>query len=325
MTLQTTRWLSLLIGFVGIWISGCAALSSPAKVSTSPHPVISAKQARAEQTLKSLPEMTIRDYEAAGDRYARQGDAARAVLQYDRALLLAPDDLSLRYKKGSLLLSKGKAKEAISNFGIVIKQDPSHTLAYEGIGKAYFQISDLKEAQKHCLKATKLNTKQWGGYNCLGRIYDRQERFQEAVTAYRHAIQLQPQRGMLWNNLGLSYYAQGKYKDSTQAFNQALTLDSKKSKIYNNLGIALSQLERYDEAFEMFTKGGSRAQAYNNLGVVYLAKGQYRKAVASFEKALTAHPNFYEVASHNLNQARRALETSHQTNPAPPKAFSANQ
>lgn len=291
---------------IGVFSSGCASLL-PAKQVSSPYQVVSSQLAKAENVLKPLPEMTVRDHEAAGDRYRQQGDLSMAFLQYDKALRLAPNDLNVRYKKGSLFLQKGRIKDAIQSFQGIINQDNTYALAHEGLGAAYFRVPSLRKAEKSCRKATELDATLWGSYNCLGRVYDRQERFQEAVAAYQNAIKLQPQRGMLLNNLGLSYYSQGKYDHALETFNKALSLENENTRIYNNLGVILGKLGRYEEALDTFAKGGGPAQAHNNLGVMYLAEGHYQEAITSFEKAIALNPKYYETASHNLTLARRAL------------------
>ncbi len=307
---HSRRRFYILIVLVGLVSSGCASLSSPKQV-TSPHRVVSAQQAKAENVLKPLPEMTAWDYEAAGDRYWRQGELSMAFLQYDKALRLEPSLLNIRYKKGRLYLQKGRTQEAIRSFMEVIEQDATHALAHEGLGEAHFRLSALQEAEKSCRQATALDATLWSAYNCLGMIYDRQERFQEAIAAYQRAIQLQPKRGMLLNNIGLSYYAQEKYERALDAFNKALSLERDNAKIYNNLGVVLSKLGRYEEALNTFAKGGDQAKAHNNLGVMHLADGRYQEAILSFEKAIAINPQYYEAASRNLTLARRALDVPH--------------
>ncbi|WP_089935722.1 tetratricopeptide repeat protein [Candidatus Entotheonella palauensis] len=304
------RRIYISIVLIGVFSSGCASLSLPAKQATNPHQVVSAQRAKAEDVLKPLPEMTVRDYEAAGDQYRQQGEMAMAFLQYNKALRLAPDDLSVRYKKGRLFLQKGLITDAIQSFEGIIKQHETYALAHAGLGEAYFRIPSLKKAEQSCRRATELDETLWYAYNCLGMIYDRQKRFQEAIFAYQSATQLQPQQAILLNNIGLSYYAQGKYENALDAFHKALSLENKNTKIYNNLGVILSKLGRYEEALAIFAKGGDQAQAHNNLGVMYLADGHYQEAISSFEKAIAIHPTYYEKASQNLTLARRALATS---------------
>lgn len=313
------------IALITLMNSGCASLSPSKNVLPSAHQVITAKQAKVEDTLKPLPAMVSTDYEAAGDRYRHQGDLSMAFLQYDKALRLAPNDLDVRYKQSRLFLQKGNIQEAIEAFETIIKQDETHSLAYQGLGEAYFRVPNLQKAEANCRKAIELDKTLWLSYNCLGMIYDRQKRFGEAVKAYQTAHKLQPRQSMVLNNLGISYYIQEKYKMALETLQKALVLEKDPTRLYNNLGVVLSKLGRHEEAFDMFAKSGNPAQAHNNLGVVQMAAGQYREAIASFEKAIASHPNYYETARQNLTLARRALATSYHGDPAPSKAPNAKQ
>ncbi len=305
---------------IGLINSSCALLSSSESALPRTHEVITAKQAKAEDVLKPLPEMTSRDYETSGDRYRRQGDLSMAFLQYDKALRLTPNNLDVRYKQNYLLLQRGRIKEAIESFKDMIKQDETYGLAHQGLGEAYFRVLALQKAEASCRQAIELDKTLWLSHNCLGMIYDRQERFEEAFQAYQSALQLQPRRSMVLNNLGMSYYAQGKYEMALETFQKALTLEKDSTRIYNNLGVVLSQLGRHVEALAAFTKSGNPAQAHNNLGVVQMAEGQYQEAIASFEKAIASHPADYETARQNLTLVRKTSAITRNRDAAPFRA-----
>ena len=299
-------WLLALLMPLGLMSSGCESLSASAS-QTSPHEVVSARQAKAEDVLKPLPEMTAHDYDVLGDQYHQQGNLSLAFVQYDKALRLEPNRSDIRYKKSSILLQRASLTEAVQSFQDILNRDPTYALAYEGLGESYLRLNRLDEAEQSCHKAIALDAVRWRAYNCLGMTYDRKQRFQNAVEAYQHAIKLQPQQAMLLNNLGLSYYAQGRYQDSANILKQSLSLEKDQSRVYNNLGVVLSKLGRYEEALSIFTQGGSKAQAYNNLGVMHMAEGNYQQAISSFEKAIELNPAYYDTAGDNLTLARKAL------------------
>lgn len=176
---------------LGLAVSGCASLSQPAP-RTTPHEVVSARQAKAENVLKSLPEMTVRDYEVLGDLHVQQGNPSLAFLQYDKALRLEPNHLSLRYKQSRLLLQNGSIDAAVRSFQDMLKLDPNSALAHEGLGEAFLRAHKLDQAERSCSQAVALDSARWRSYNCLGMTYDRKKQFQDAIAAYQQAIKLQP-------------------------------------------------------------------------------------------------------------------------------------
>ena len=61
---------------------------------------------------------------------AMHGDTPRALERYQVARSLAPDDPRPSYNRGVLLLTSGKATEAIAEFNDSIERDPSHAESY---------------------------------------------------------------------------------------------------------------------------------------------------------------------------------------------------
>jgi Flp pilus assembly protein TadD len=264
----------------------------------------------ADEALKNLPEMSVQEYEMAGDNHFLQNNLPMAFVQYDKALQMAPTTLSLRYKKGLIFLKRGLAKDALQVFQEILKADDAFALADEGIGQACLMMGDMRKAEQYFQRAIALDASLWKSHNFLGMIYDRQKRFDEAITSYKAAMALKRDDGSLFNNFGVSSYRKGDYEKAIHAFDKALYMGYADAKVYNNLGLALAKLGRYQEALIAFTKGGDKAKAYNNLGVIYLVEGKYKEATAAFQEAMAFSPRYYTQASENLRLAQQALGTS---------------
>ena len=261
----------------------------------------------ADETPQKLPEMTIEEYEIAGDNYLLQNNLPMAFVQYDKALRMAPTARVLRYKKGMIFLRKGLAREALREFQDVLKTDDTFALAYEGSGQAFLLLGDMRAAEQQLQRAIALDASLWKSHNFLGMIYDQQQRFDDAIAAYKTALTLKRDDGALFNNFGMSHYRQGDYANALRAFEKAVDMGYVDAKVYNNLGLALAKLGRYQEALIAFTKGSDPAKAHNNLGVIYFTAGQYKEALAAFEKAIELSPRYYPTASENLRLAQQAL------------------
>jgi Flp pilus assembly protein TadD len=261
----------------------------------------------ADEALKNLPEMTAKDYELAGDAYFLQHNLPMAFVQYDKALRLAPAQLSLRYKKGLILLERHLAREALREFQEILQTDDTFALAYEGSGQAFLLLGDIPQAEQTLQRAIALDASLWKSHQLTGMIYDHQERFEAAIASYRAALALKKDDGSLYNNLGVSYHRKGDYDNAVRAFEKALHMGYADARVYNNLGLSLAKLDRYQDALVAFTRGGDQAKAQNNLGVIYLTAGKYREAVAAFEKALQLSPRYYATANENLRIAQQAL------------------
>jgi len=258
-------------------------------------------------TRHKSPKITDGEYERLGDAHFRQGNLEKAFMQYEKALSLNPNATQVHYKKALLFLTKGINREAILAFQEVLKKEPDHALAHEGIGHALFNMGSFEDAKRHFQQAVKGNPKLWRPHNFLGIIHDYGKRPKAAIDEYQAAIALKQDEGLLYNNLGVSYSLIGEYEKAVAAFKEALKTSASHGKIYNNLGLILSKLGRYQEALEAFRRGGDEARAYNNLGCIYFHQGERDKAIRSFEKAMELAPTFYAKASENLRRAKVAL------------------
>lgn len=290
--------------FTALILAGCVTVDNGYKIERADD--ISKTQILSksgnELLSKDLPDMTSDEYERLGDTLLSKGKLHLAYLQYERSLKINPDNLRVEYKKGLTLLVGKKNTEAIEQFNTILKHDCEYALAFEGLGRAFYQEKKFGEAEINFRKAIELNPKLWKSHNYLGNIYDYQKEYEKAVTEYKFALAIKPNNGSLYNNLGVSYSLAGKYKKAISAFDKAIAVRYIKSKVYNNLGVALSNLGRYSEALEAFKKGGGEARAYNNLGCIYLNHGMFKDAIRCFEKAIEIDPIFYAKANENLRR-----------------------
>ena len=139
--------------------SGCAARNSQQDMFKEYREKLERQQAalaNEEVASKKGPELSAEEYERLGDSYLRQGSMDMAFIQYNKALRLNPSQTRIRYKRGRLFLEKGLYADAKREFQEVLKAEPNHALAYEGMGRADFSMQEFSEAEKSFLQAIKL-------------------------------------------------------------------------------------------------------------------------------------------------------------------------
>lgn len=88
------------------------------------------------------------DYERLGDSYLRQGNVDLAFFLYNKSIILDPAQSRVHYKIGRLLLERGLIEEAKEEFQMILGKDPDYALAYEGMGRVFFKMGNLKEVEK---------------------------------------------------------------------------------------------------------------------------------------------------------------------------------
>jgi tetratricopeptide (TPR) repeat protein len=124
--------------------------------------------------------------------------------------------------------------------------------------------------------------------------------FGEAIRLYKKSIAVLP-TAEAYTFLAWTYSTLGRYEAAIELCEQAIEVDPDFGNPYNDIGAYLIELNRPEEAIPWLEKAlaASRYEAPHfpllNLGRVYQARGDYRQALAYYNKALAQEP-FYQPA-----------------------------
>jgi tetratricopeptide (TPR) repeat protein len=129
-------------------------------------------------------------------------------------------------------------------------------------------------------------------------------KLENAIIAYRASISIYP-TAKAYTNLGIVYSLQGKLDMAIEECKKAIELEPEYEDSYNNIGLYLISLGREDEAIEWFEKAievdgdDSNCLSFYHLGRIYENKGDWMKALRSFNRAILIDPN-YEPAQNAI-------------------------
>lgn len=113
----------------------------------------------------------------------------------------------------------------------------------------------------------------------LAVLYDRQSEFAKADALYLKLTQARPRDANLFNDWGYSYYLRNKWTEAEMQLRRALEIDLGNQRARANLGLVLGQLNRHDDALQLFRDAGlSEAEARCNLAFVYWSQGRLEDA-----------------------------------------------
>jgi tetratricopeptide (TPR) repeat protein len=156
---------------------------------------------------------------------ARMGHQHKALVTYERAFALDPQDPELLINLGlaawNLKLNEGAAKM----FSLYIGACPDSPL----------------------------------GYNNLGSVQSDMGHVGTAIETLRAAIYRMPGEAILWNALATVLAENGRVEESLVFYHEAIRLDPDFSRLYHNAGYAFSHLGRLDEALEAYNEALARA------------------------------------------------------------------
>jgi Flp pilus assembly protein TadD len=127
-------------------------------------------------------------------------------------------------------------------------------------------------------------------YVDLADMLVRQRRTGQAINVLSAGLKVAPNDAVLRNDLGMIYLAEGKHAQALAAFEQACRSDPQNSRYVANRAVALGILGRYDEAYAMYRRVVSAADAHHNLVLLSRARRSGNQARQDWSLADGAAP-----------------------------------
>lgn len=135
--------------------------------------------------------------------------------------------------------------------------------------------------------------------------------FEEAIRLYKELIEVLP-TAEAHTFLGWTYSLLGRLDEAIEECHKAIQVDAEFGNPYNDIGAYLLQLGKPDEAIPWLEQA-TEARRYEsycfphmNLGRIYEMKGQWKRALSEFQKAVECRPD-YEEAIHALRRLQARM------------------
>jgi tetratricopeptide (TPR) repeat protein len=145
----------------------------------------------------------------------RLGRCEDIVAQYRESLLIAPDDIRLRYAFADYLHEAGQPQDAADILAVALRKRPDFDVGHNLMGIALYDLGRIEEAMAH----------------------------------FRHAIAIDPQAAMGWANLGMALKTESRFEEAFDAYNHAIACSPDDPQIQLNRAIALLRAGRMAEAW----------------------------------------------------------------------------
>ena len=232
------------------------------------------------------------------------------------------------FSKGMKDFQNYRYSDAIYNYTLAIKSDPTYADAYNNLGLAYYKNKETDKALEQYEKSMELNplnerprvnlaiaeyskgNKEKAlhilslaneknafaheAFLLLGTIYHEQGLFDTALSSFQKAIKIKPDSTDAFNGLGMAYQNKGELAPAKENFRKAILLDSNNEKAYNNLGIICDREGDPDKAVYYYRIALNinpyDYAAWSNMGLAYSHKGLSGKALDAYQKAIEYSP-----------------------------------
>ena len=159
-----------------------------------------------------------------GDCYVPLNLYDQAILCYEEALKLSPDNIKLYIKKIRVLVLTENIEEALELCNEAIKIAPNNSDLFLSQGNIFHDLRNFNNAIESYNKVIKLTPKSAEAYcnkaNSLECLWE----FDEAIIAAKKAIQIKPDLSLAFFNLGSSAMHLNLFDLSMESFNKAIDL-----------------------------------------------------------------------------------------------------
>ena len=212
------------------------------------------------------------DYYNKGLYYGYDSQFAQGLEDFRIKLEADPNDAETYSQMGIFFIRNGNFTDAVATLREALRLAPENAEYFMHAGVAYYKQGNYNQAARLFQKATYLKRDYVDVYFRLGNCYEMMgdpNLLHKACAAYRQALRYSPDDFKTLVGLGAASAMMGNYDQSVSALERAEKID------------------------------GNEPVLLYNLANSYYYKGNYNRAIACYEKALSIQPDF-SMARTNL-------------------------
>jgi tetratricopeptide (TPR) repeat protein len=160
-----------------------------------------------------------------GNALLNLGNNEEAIVCYEKAIELDPNDAYAWNNKGLSLSNLARYEEAIKSYDKAIELDPNDATVFYNKGAILYNLARYEEAIKSYDKAIELDPNDANALSDKGLCLDELARYEEAIECHDEAIKLNPSDSRFWYNRACSQVLKGDIKKGLADLKKAIEID----------------------------------------------------------------------------------------------------
>jgi len=229
-----------------------------------------------------------------------EGKAPEALRYLDRVTLPDSETPDYYLLKGTILAEMGRTKNAIHFFHQAIdRTDEDKGQVYYQIAYSFERHNDYKTALRYLHEAYSFEPKDPNIVYDLAWSYDRLEQNDKAIGFYKQYLDIDPFAENVWYNLGIVYMRTEEYEKAIDAFDFSIAIDSTYASAHYSKGTAYANLFDFRKAIEVFTEylelEKDSSDGLAAIGECYERLNEYDKAQEYYQRVLKKNPHYADA------------------------------
>ncbi|MAB84042.1 MAG: hypothetical protein CMJ24_11520 [Phycisphaerae bacterium] len=181
------------------------------------------------------------------------------------------------------LADEGDYDTALIVLHDILKDDPTSTPAYLGIGDIYLQKKDYRRAEPAYGRAARLEPRNYDAQFGHAVVLQMLGRLVEAVKAYHRALTIEPESSEANRNLAITYLQMDEPNHAIVFAEKAVEVDPSDGVAWVNLGASYERVERWGDAADAYVSASERMEPtpelMSNLMNMLVRQKRYREVV----------------------------------------------
>jgi len=228
---------------------------------------------------------------------AAQGDSMGAIEQYQKTLQLQPNYAEAHNNLGAVLATQDRLNEAVEHWRQAVAINPNYAEAHNNLGLAVQREGKNDAAARHFRAALQSQPAFAAAARNLGRTLAAQGKLKQAIVSLQESLRLAPQAADTHYDLSKALVVTGRHADALKHLRRAMKLKSSWVPPINEAAWILAthpdeKLRDMEEAIRLAEQAarltkGRHPIILSTLAGAYASAGQYSRAVATAEKAVS--------------------------------------
>jgi tetratricopeptide (TPR) repeat protein len=272
-----------------------------------------------------------------GLAFQNNHDSKRAMLAYQRARELNPENLQAWFNGGMIQHEEGMLHPALQCYLRAIELDPEQSKIWCNLGALQFQLGEFQHSVDSLNRAVGLKPDYARAWDNLAGSLCALDQLEEAERCCHRALNYKPDYADPSFKLGTIFFQEGRMEDAEKAFRRVLELNPGYPLAGHYLAMVLARTNQLDQALEVCEMAATPpgetelpSLAWNEMAFHRYERAEYAEAIRAYEKALTFTPEKATIwldagVAHQqlgeLDQARRHYEQAVELDPELARAW----